>query len=489
MPAMPGFSAVQSRYARAMESLSDVIANYVDPDDAFLDAATGERWLEIGIGDNKKKVPFDSEEGLTDVRNKCRDLALRNEFAINGHENRINYLIGSGHAYTAVAKEGAEPGDDAIRRVQDILDEFVKVNRWGARQQEIVRRRDRDGEVFLRLFPSDDGIPRVRFIEPDQVYRPRSMAKETNATFGIVTEPNDVETVVSYLVDGQVVDASEVQHRKLGVDNNVKRGIPLFYPVHKNLGRAERLLRNMTAVAEIQAAIAFIRKHAAGTSATIANMVTGNADQTVTNNNLNNATSYHRHYAPGTILDASQGTDFEFPSSGVNPAVYVAVLQAELRAIASRLVMPEFMLTSDASNANYASTMVSEGPAVKQFSRLQWGLVEDDLEIMESVLDGAVVSGRLDQSTRDAVEIDVEPPRLEVRNRKEEIEGDATLVREKVMSRHTCAIRHDLDPDREKKLIENERKQMDPYGEIKHNPLFDPKQNKPDDPNSQDDET
>ena len=43
----------------------------------------------------------------------------------------------------------------------------------------------------------------------------------------------------------------------------------------------------------------------------------------------------------------------------------MTVLQAELRAIASRLVMPEFMLTSDASNANYASTMVAEGPAVQ----------------------------------------------------------------------------------------------------------------------------
>ena len=47
------------------------------------------------------------------------------------------------------------------------------------------------------------------------------------------------------------------------------------------------------------------------------------------------------------------------------------MLQAELRAIAARLVMPEFMFTSDASNANYASTMVAEGPAVRMFERLQ----------------------------------------------------------------------------------------------------------------------
>ncbi len=72
----------------------------------------------------------------------------------------------------------------------------------------------------------------------------------------------------------------------------------------------------------------------------------------------------------------------------------LAVLQAELRAIASRLVMPEFMLTSDASNANYASTMVAEGPAMRMFARLQADLVRadlvnDDLDVMWRVVRAA----------------------------------------------------------------------------------------------------
>jgi len=45
------------------------------------------------------------------------------------------------------------------------------------------------------------------------------------------------------------------------VDGNVRRGLPLFLPVEKNLRRAEKLLRNMSAVAAIQSAIALIRKH------------------------------------------------------------------------------------------------------------------------------------------------------------------------------------------------------------------------------------
>ncbi len=71
----------------------------------------------------------------------------------------------------------------------------------------------------------------------------------------------------------------------------------------------------------------------------------------------------------------------------------MTVLQAELRAIASRLVMPEFMLTTDASNANFASTMVAEGPAVRMFERLQAELVSDDLEVMRRVLANAVAAG------------------------------------------------------------------------------------------------
>ena len=96
---------------------------------------------------------------------------------------------------------------------------------------------------------------------------------------------------------------------------------------------------------------------------------------------------------PGTILDALADTDYQFPASGLDAGRYVTVLQAELRAIASRLVMPEFMLTSDASNANYTSTMVAEGPAMKMFDRMQQDMIEDDLEVMAHVVHAAVAAG------------------------------------------------------------------------------------------------
>jgi len=336
--------------------------------------------------------------------------------------------------------------------VQAALDDFVRANRWHARQQEIVPRKDRDGECFLRFFPAENGILQVRFVEPDQVAAPTDKAGDPAASFGVQTDALDVETVQGYWIDGRFVDAGEIQHRKANVDANVKRGLPLFFPVLKNLRRAEKLLRNMSVVAEIQSAIAIIRKHRAATAAGLEQFVQGQADLSVTSP-ATGRTSHFKRYAPGTVLDAIAGTDYEFPAAGIDASRYVTVLQAELRAIASRLVMPEFMLSSDASNANYSSTLVAEGPAVKMFDRLQHDMIEDDLEVMWRVVASAVAAGRLPGEALAAVDIRAIPPTLAVRDRLKDAQADQILLRNGAMSVQTMAMRHGLDPEQEQQLI------------------------------------
>ncbi len=447
--AQPRWLALERRLLEAFDELWD---SFVDPTDAVYDV-DGLPWRRLGSlpGQAAAGLPFSDEQQLAQIRDQCRALAVWNEFAINGHENRISYIVGSGHAYRAVAKSGraAEP---LAQQVQAVLDEFVRLNHWHKRQQEIVRRKDRDGECFLRLFPAADGTLRLRFVEPDQVATPPDRGTDPSIRFGVQTELDDVETVVGYWIDGRLVAAAEIQHRKANVDANVRRGLPLFYPVRKNLRRAEKLLRNMSVVAEIQSAVAVIRKHQAATSAGLEQFVAAQADFSHTSQ-ASGRTSHFKRYAPGTILDAVAGTEYEFPAAGIDAARYVAVLQAELRAIASRLVMPEFMLTSDASNANYASTMVAEGPAVKMFDRLQHEMLEDDLELMRRVVAHAAAAGRLPAEALTAVDILGIPPPLAVRDRLKEAQADQILVRNGAMSVQTMALRNGLDPEREQVLI------------------------------------
>jgi capsid protein len=450
-----GNSRLMHLERRLLEAFDELWDSFVDPADAFYDS-DGVRWNTVsGVSGATagSGIPFIDEQQLAEIRGQCRALAAGNEFAINGHENRISYIIGSGHAYRAVARKGRTAPQSLLDDVQTVLDDFVRINHWHKRQQEIVRRKDRDGECFLRFFPAEDGIIRLRFVEPDQVALPADRINDTSAAFGVQADPSDVETVLGYWIDGRFVDAGEIQHRKANVDANVKRGLPLFFPVRKNLRRAEKLLRNMSVVSEIQSAIAIIRKHTAATNAGLEQFVANQADLSVTSQ-ATGRTSHFRRFAPGTILDALSGTEYEFPAAGIDAGRYVTVLQAELRAIASRLVMPEFMLSSDASNANYSSTMVAEGPAVKMFERLQYEMLEDDLAVMRRVILHAVETGRLPAEAITDADIRGIPPTLAVRDRLKEAQADQILVRNGAMSIQTMALRNGLDPEHERQMIE-----------------------------------
>ncbi len=85
--------------------------------------------------------------------------------------------------------------------------------------------------------------------------------------------------------------------------------------------------------------------------------------------------------------------EYQFPSETAPVDKNVAAIQAELRACAAALAMPEYMLSGDASNANFSSTMVAEGPAVKTFEEMQADLIEADVEIMERQLQIAARAG------------------------------------------------------------------------------------------------
>ena len=445
-----GRDPLEQQISEACDSIWDAL---VDPREALMDD-DGTRWQAVGgaLGGGRGGPPQLNAEQLAEVRLQCRQLAAGNEFAINGIENRISYLVGPGHAYRAVVRKRTELAPDLVGDVQAVLDEFLQENAWQSRQQEIVRRMDRDGEAFLRFFVTGDGLTRVRFVEPEQVYTPKELANSPSASFGIQTEPDDVETPLGYYVDGEPVEATHIQHRRANVDANVKRGLPLYYPVRKNLRRVERLLRNMSALAEIQSAIALIRKHRSALRHGVEQFV---SDQSIaaSTDGRTGRTRQLSQYAPGTILDAPAGLEYDFPAAGVNASNFVTVLQAELRAIAARLVMPEFMFTSDASNANYSSTLVAEGPAVKMFERLQATLRNDDCRVMWRVLHNAEAAGRLPPGVCRHVELQITLPSLHVRDQLREMQIDRIAFEKGILSPQTWSQRLALDYDQEQKNL------------------------------------
>ena len=427
-----------------------------------------ERWIRADGTGSLNAGRLDSEEALEDARQSCRQLALTNEFAICGHENRISFVVGSGHHVSAEPLSGREVSRETVKLAQEWLEDFMQENDWFRRQQEIQRRKDRDGEAFLRIFVNSEGQTAVRFVEPEDVFTPSELSangmvagdhtlrnggvsgngeisgevgsQESGVVnFGIQTDAADAESIQGFWIRGEFVPASEIQHRKANADFAVPRGLPLFYPVRKNLQRAEKLLRNMSVVAEVQSAIAIIRKHSGGSRLGIESFAASAADASFHvpggwGTSDGPRSLFYRHYSPGTILDTSAGVEYQFPVAAVDAGRYIQVLQAELRAIASRLVMPEFMLTADASNASYSSTMIAEGPAVRMFERLQKELISEDIQLFRRVLLHGVQAGRLPVQVLTDVRISVIPPRLSVRDRLEEVQAGKILVELGAMS-------------------------------------------------------
>jgi uncharacterized membrane protein YgcG len=259
--------------------------------------------------------------------------------------------------------------------------------------------------------------------------------------------------------------AGEIQHFKLNVDRTAKRGLPTLYPVRANLDRTTKLLRNMSLMAQVQATFALIKKYKGYNPAAIQAASAADVDYTVTGpTQVRNI----RQYLPGTVLDAPDGVEYDFPGGTVNAGAFVQVLQAELRAIASALVMPEFMLSSDASNANYSSTMVAESPAVKNFGGLQDYYKRKfgdgrytpketrNIPSLWRVIRNAVRAGRLPRAALYLVKLQLEAPSLIVRDKLQEAQRKQILKMNRILSPQTWSMQDDLNYEQEQQNFEED---------------------------------
>jgi hypothetical protein len=424
-----------------------------DPNDELYDEITGERWDALSYSyEDGADVPFHSEQQHKRIRQKARKTVRQNPYAENLLKNLVAWVIGKGHKYTVTARKNVEDkrrATEVSEKVQKFLDDLLELNKWCKRQKEGYRRLHRDGEAFFRSFPQSNGFTHFRWVEPGDITTPSKWRPDNSADYGIKTDPDDVETVEWYFIDGIQVDASEIQHRKSNVDMNVKRGLSSIYCIGANLNRGLQLLTNMSMLVQIQTSVAMIRKHDK-TSQTVKNFATNSATlQTV--NPVTGETRNLKRFRPGTILDTKKGTEYEFPAVGADPGAPVAVLGAELRAIASAHCLPEYMVGSDASNANYSSSMVAESPAVKFFEQEQADVIEQDLELFWQAIQHAVDEKVLPREAMWMLEIEVEPPTLVTRQPFPVAQTNEIYIRNRVKSPQTIASELGLDYRQEQK--------------------------------------
>lgn len=414
---------------------------------------------------------FLNEEQLSFIRRRVRAMVVNNEIALNVLNVHKLYAVGKGLKYEVEARN--DSGADYVESVQALVDAFGESNELSVKESEIIDRVLIDGECFIRLFPTTSGLMCMRFVEPEYVKAPSTA--NVQDTYGVRTALNDVETVEGYwVVEGDLasgnppafVPASEIVHFKhWDTPSSSKRGLSAFYPVESSLRGTEDLLLSTISMAKARAKVAMVRKIAGAVKAGADALVASQRAATMTDQTTGNVVNMER-IPYGGVLTTRVGDEIEFPSAGISAADHVGVMQMALRYIASRFSMPEYMLSSDASNSNYASTLVAESPFVRFMEFVQDRMATllgknrwpgHRRSLVWRQIQHAIDCRFLPVDTLVKVNVTVTGPTLTVRDTAKEAQVDKIYIDAGVKSIKTVQLEQGLDPDAEEANMAAER--------------------------------
>jgi hypothetical protein len=248
--------------------------------------------------------------------------------------------------------------------------------------------------------------------------------------------------------DWEYVPASRMLHVKANVPRNVKRGVSDLYWIANDVQREAKIRRNTADGAALQAAIAWFREHAQGTTTSaVQSMVDGQAID-IRQQRTSSGTRPTRQgkLRSGTVVDIPETMkDLPGPMGSERNSNFILIAQYVARAIAARWAMPEFMFTSDASNANYASTLVAESPFVKAREADQRFYGQAFVELLWKVLRLAHEIGRAFQNIekfddlQQILELTATGPRVSNRDELQTVQRQQIEVSMGTLSLETAA--------------------------------------------------
>lgn len=368
--------------------------------------------------DGRDRQVFETELDLAVIRGTGRLLVGEFPTAWNVVELLTNYTVGSGTTWSAEADSGDAP-PALVEAAQKVLDTFLDDNDWpGDYEREIIRRVTEDGESFTAIRPNGWRAS-VEAIEPPAVTEPAhkrdledwlgvSERFASTWSFGVHAPAGKSRPLGYHVVYdnvGQNWDyypseslsiarhcrSGLMEHIKApGTLRNVKRGVSQFYHVVESLQHADKLLNNSAIGATIQAAIAYIVEHVQGvTKDAAAAAIAARATQQITRDTpLGQRTVHAQKQIAGKVVHTPSGTQYKpAPLGSSNAPNFLLIEQALLRYAGVRWSMPEYMISGDAGNNNYASILEAGTPFVNsreaeqayyvsRFKRIAWKVLQ-----------------------------------------------------------------------------------------------------------------
>jgi len=357
--------------------------------------ADADQWTAIEGGDPNNPRKIDSSDA-EDLYNQAQKFYYRTPHGRNIVRLIEKYVVGRGFQITPVAEE------EDLREQWDL---FWTTNRWEQRKKEWVRRVMRSGEAFLRYFNQGSTVV-VRFMDPMAIKEPDETGAggqaSGNPSWGIETHPEDIETVLAYWFKNSRIGADEVQHTKIYADSDVKRGRTIYEPIAPDLTLYRDWIQDRMKLNKIRAVLGLVRK-VEGSTTKAANIAKG-----YETSKLKNPDGSRQSQLPESvsILTTNKGVEYDLMSPNLQAADVQHDGRTLLLSTSAGVGLPEFMVTSDSSNANYASTMVAEGPAVMEFEDWQDFFKEEFKIMFSKVINTQIARGLINEFVTKEVEED-----------------------------------------------------------------------------------
>lgn len=462
--------------AEAASSILQEVVRRVQPeDDEFTQA--------LLAADLKREL---DEPTLKTLRDQALSAWLKNPHGRGYLKSLKRFVMGQGPTLTPEVED-----ERLAERLDAWWSQFRQANDWDSLEDEITLRTWRDGEVFVRGFvhpvdgppeaqldekvvqalrglnvdTSEFGLPALpagmlllRLIPPEQITDPGGLV-----THGIVTDRNDVQTVLGYMwaVNNELrefLPTSEVYHIKAGVDADVKRGRSQLEVILKRMKQYEDWLEYRIVLSLVRAAVVLVKKVEGATPSQLSTLRQAQAKQRQTVDNDRRS----RMLKPGTTFTAPAGIEYEFKSPNVQAQDAHHDGRAILLNMAAATGLPEYMFTGDASNANFASTMVAESPAVREFEDQQDFFTPKFRHIYRWAMAAAASKSQIEGLSEEqawALDVSVEFPPMMSRNRLEEAKADEIYANAGTLSKEGMARRGGIDWEVEKERLEQERQE------------------------------
>lgn len=364
-------------------------------------------------GSSGKFLPYENWDDLRAIQKMGAYLYENCPSIRSAIGKMVSYVVSSGHHYDIGVRSvptSVSPfrvGKKLVPELKGIIEytmESAYPGGWQAMQEEAVIRKNRDGELFRRIFETDNGLE-IRYVEPVQIQDDGQIRDDVY--MGIQTAPGDAVTPVGYWfkritkkgAEYTVIPAAEMQHSKQGVDANDPRGFPLTWMIYCHSQRIKEVDEAMCELAITQAAYAVIRQFDP--------MITTDDIRAIARGFNTVKEQNNGRPEPGQEVDA-KGFTFNFPSMDVDARSFVEIIQQQQRHIAGIFDMPEFLLSADSAGGNRASMIAAEGPFDRRVQREQQDLAILDTELLWRSI--KYHKGWSDETLRDARKvIHIEP--------------------------------------------------------------------------------